>query len=289
MTGITVVACPMLAAIAIREDASVNLLTLEASIRLGAFAGVFGLMALWELAAPRRQLRVGRRRWAGNVALTIFNTAVLRIAVPLGVYGAAEVAAERGWGALNLVDAPALAEVAIAVLLLDLTVYLQHRVFHAIDILWRFHKAHHADNDIDVTTGMRFHTVSMVVSMGVKMGAAIAIGASPLAVLIGETALNLTAMFNHANVRIAAGLDRILRWIVVTPDMHRVHHSVRREEHSFNFGFNFPWWDRMLGTYRGQPASGHEAMTIGLDEYQTQPRQSLAWILALPFRRADSG
>ena len=265
------------------------MLTLEASIRLGAFAGVFGLMALWELAAPRRRLRVGKRRWAGNVPLTIFNTVLLRVAVPLGAYGAAEVAAERGWGLFNVVDASALVEVAIAVLLLDLIIYLQHRVFHAVPVLWRFHKVHHADNDIDVTTGMRFHPASMVLSMGVKMAATVVIGASPLAVLIGETALNLTAMFNHANVRMPVGLDRILRWIVVTPDMHRVHHSVGRDEHSRNFGFNFPWWDRLLGTYRDQPASGHEAMTIGLDEYQAQPRQSLSWMIALPFRKADSG
>ena len=276
-------------AIAVPEDAQVVVLTLEESIRLGAFAGVFGLMALWELAAPRRRLRVGKRRWTSNLALTTFNTVLLRVAVPLGAYGAAGVAAERGWGLLNLVDAPALVEVTIAVLLLDFTIYLQHRVFHAVPILWRFHKVHHADNDFDVTTGLRFHTASIVLSMGVKMGATIAMGASPVAVLIGETALNLTAMFNHANVRMPVGLDRILRRIVVTPDMHRVHHSVSRDEHSCNFGFNFPWWDRLLGTYRDQPASGHEAMTIGLDEYQAQPRQSLSWMIALPFRKADSG
>ena len=264
-------------------------MTLEASIRLGAFAAIFGLMALWELAAPRRRLRVGKRRWTGNLALTIFNTVLLRVTVPLGAYGAAEVAAERGWGLLNLVDVPALIELSIAVLLLDLTIYLQHRVFHAVPKLWLFHKVHHADNDIDVTTGLRFHPASMVLSMGVKMGATIALGASPLAVLIGETALNLTAMFNHANVRMPVGLDRILRWIVVTPDMHRIHHSVGRDEHSRNFGFNFPWWDRLFGTYRDQPASGHEAMTIGLDEYQSQPRQSLSWMIVLPLRKADSG
>ena len=194
-----------------------------------------------------------------------------------------------GLGVLDLVDTPALVEVTVAVMLLDLTIYLQHRVFHAVPVLWRFHKVHHADNDIDVTTGLRFHTASIVLSMGVKMAATVVIGASPLAVLIGETALNLTAMFNHANVRMPVGLDRILRWIVVTPDMHRVHHSVGRDEHSRNFGFNFPWWDRLLGTYQDQPASGHEAMTIGLDEYQAQPQQSLWWMIALPFRKADSG
>ncbi|HAK53862.1 MAG: sterol desaturase family protein [Vicinamibacterales bacterium] len=260
------------------------MLTPEAIVRLSAFAGVFGLMALWELVAPRRRLRVGKRRWAGNVPLIIVNAVLLRVGVPLGAYGTAEVAAERGCGALQLVDAPAFAEVAVAVLLLDFTIYLQHRVFHAVPVLWRLHKVHHADNDFDVTTGLRFHTVSIVLSMGVKMAATVAIGASPLAVLIAETALNVTAMFNHANVRMPVGLDRVLRLLVVTPDMHRVHHSVEGHEYGRNFGFNFPWWDRLLGTYRDQPAAGHDAMTIGLDEYQAQPRQSLWWMIALPFR-----
>ena len=260
--------------------------TTEALIRLAAFGGVFAAMAVWEAIAPRRRPEVGRRRWSGNLALTTLNTAVLRLAVPLGAYAAAELAALKGWGLLNLVDAPAAAELVLAVVLMDLTIYLQHRVFHAVPLLWRFHKVHHADNDFDVTTGMRFHTVSMVLSQGVKVVAALLLGASPLAVLLSEMALNATAMFNHANVRIPLGLDRALRWVLVTPDMHRVHHSVASEEHSHNFGFNFPWWDRLFGTYRPQPAAGHQEMTIGLSEHQDSSRQSLFWMLALPFRRA---
>ena len=168
---------------------------------------------------------------------------------------------------------------------MDLVVYLQHRLFHVVPFLWQFHKVHHADNDVDVTTGLRFHTVSMVLSMGVKMSAAVLLGASPPAVLVSETALNLTAMFNHANIRMPVALDRVLRWIVVIPDMHRVHHSVDTDEMSRNFGFNFPWWDRMLGTYRDQPAAGHQATTNGLSEHQADADQSLFWMIALPFRR----
>ena len=179
-----------------------GLLPSEAIVRLGAFAGMLALMALWEVLAPRRTLRVGRRRWSANLTLTVLNTAVVRFAVPLGTYGAAELAVDRGWGLFNRTNGPLVLEFVAAVLLLDLVVYLQHRVFHVVPFLWRFHKVHHADNDIDVTTGLRFHTVSMVLSMGVKMSATVLLGASPLAVLVSETALNLTAMFNHANIHI---------------------------------------------------------------------------------------
>jgi len=258
--------------------------TTEAMLRLAAFGVVLGLVAVWEAIAPRRRPRIGRRRWPANLSLSALNTAVLRLAVPLGAYGTAAVAAAKGWGLFNLVDAPAGAELALAVVLMDLTIYLQHRIFHAVPLLWRFHAVHHADNDFDVTTGLRFHTLSMLVSMGVKMAATLLLGVSPLAVLASEMALNLTAMFNHANVRIPLALDRVLRWVLVTPDMHRVHHSVEQDEHSHNFGFNFPWWDRLLGTYRDQPVAGHGGMTIGLEEYQECPRQSLVWMLAQPFR-----
>ena len=261
-----------------------ELWTIEAMLRLAAFGVVFGLVAGWEALAPRRQPQVGRRRWPANLSLSALNTAVLRVAVPLGAYGTAGVAAAKGWGLFNLVDAPAGAELVLAVLLMDLTIYLQHRLFHAVPLLWRLHAVHHADNDFDVTTGLRFHTLSMLLSMGVKMGATVFLGVSPLAVLTSEMALNLTAMFNHGNIRMPVALDRVLRWVVVTPDMHRVHHSVERAEHSHNFGFNFPWWDRLLGTYRDQPVAGHRGMTIGLDEYQEDPRQGLVWMLAQPFR-----
>ena len=261
-----------------------NGLTSEAAVRLAAFAAMLAAMAAWEAWAPRRRLRVGRRRWPANLALASLDALALRLVAPLGVYGVAERAAARGWGLLNAVDAPAWLEFGLAIVLLDLTIYLQHRVFHAVPLLWRFHKVHHADNDFDVTTGLRFHTASMLLSLGVKMAATVGLGANPLAVLASETALNLTAMFNHGNVRVPARLDRVLRWLVVTPDMHRVHHSVEASELGRNFGFNFPWWDRLLGTYRSQPAAGHAAMTIGLAEHQTRARQGLAWMLALPFQ-----
>ena len=262
-----------------------GLLTSEATIRLGAFAGMLALMAIWESVAPRRPLRAGRRRWSANLALALLNTLILRFAVPLGTYGAAELAFDRGWGLFNHLDWPGWLEFAAAILLLDLVVYLQHRLFHVIPLLWRFHKVHHADNDIDVTTGLRFHSASMVISMGVKMTATVFLGASPLAVLVSETALNLSSMFNHANLRLPLPLDRVLRLFVVTPDMHRIHHSVRAEEMSKNFGFNFPWWDRILGTYQAQPSAGHQGMTNGLREYQAQLHQSLLWMMALPFRK----
>jgi sterol desaturase/sphingolipid hydroxylase (fatty acid hydroxylase superfamily) len=262
--------------------------TTEATVRLAAFALVFALVAVWEALAPRREQRVGRRRWPANLSLSALNSAFLRVAVPLGAYGTAGVAAARGWGFFNLVDLHPGAELVLAVLLMDLTIYLQHRVFHAVPLLWRFHALHHADNEFDVTTGLRFHTLSMLVSMGVKMAATVLLGVSPAAVVTSETALNVTAMFNHGNIRMPAALDRVLRRVVVTPDMHRVHHSVSHDEHSHNFGFNFPWWDRLLGTYRDQPVAGHRDMAIGLDEYQGNQRQGLLWILAEPFRRKPS-
>lgn len=266
-----------------------GLLTIDAAVRLSAFAGMLAVMASWEALAPRRTLRDGRRRWSAHLMLAVMNTAVVRFAVPFGVYGAAVAAGDRGWGLATLTNAPRPLEFAAAVLLMDLVVYLQHRLFHAVPLLWRFHKVHHADNDFDVTTGLRFHTVSMVLSMGVKMSVAVLLGASPLAVLVSETALNLTAMFNHANIRIPVALDRVLRWFVVTPDMHRVHHSVSPDEMTKNFGFNFPWWDRLLGTYRDQPAAGHERMTSGLREHQADTDQNLLWMIALPFRRSQLG
>jgi sterol desaturase/sphingolipid hydroxylase (fatty acid hydroxylase superfamily) len=262
-----------------------GILSIEATIRLGAFAAMFVLMAVWEAVAPRRSLRLGRRRWSSNLALTVLNTVVVRVTVPLGTYGAAELAAQRDWGLLNQTSWPTVCEFLTAVILMDLVVYLQHRLFHEVPFLWRFHKVHHADTDFDVSTGLRFHTFSIVLSMAVKMSAAILLGASPAAVIVSETALNLTAMFNHANIRIPLPIDRVLRWFVVTPDMHRVHHSVLDDEMNRNFGFNFPWWDRIFGTYKDQPTAGHQAMKNGLPEHQTDTNQSLIWMLTLPLRR----
>jgi len=256
----------------------------EPAVRLGAFFGIFLVMALWELAGPRRQLTTAKgARWFANLGITVVNTVVVRLIFPAAAVGMAVVGAERGWGVLNQVSAPAVLSIIAAVLFLDLVIYLQHVMFHAVPVLWRLHMVHHADVDFDVTTGLRFHPVEIVLSMLIKLGVVLFLGPPVVAVLIFEVLLNATAMFNHGNVRIALSLDRILRWFVVTPDMHRVHHSVLPRETNSNFGFNLPWWDRLLGTYRAQPAAGQEAMTIGLEQYQEQHRQSLAWMLVLPF------
>jgi sterol desaturase/sphingolipid hydroxylase (fatty acid hydroxylase superfamily) len=260
----------------------------EPAVRLGAFLGVFAVMALWELVGPRRRLTTAKGpRWFANLGITVVNTVVVRLLFPAAAVGMAILAAERGWGVLNQVSAPAALTIVASVLLLDLAIYLQHVMFHAVPVLWRLHRVHHADVDFDVTTGLRFHPVEIVLSMLIKLGVVLILGPPVVAVLVFEVLLNATAMFNHGNVRIASSLDRVLRWFVVTPDMHRVHHSVIPQETNSNFGFNLPWWDRLLGTYRAQPAAGQEAMTIGLAQYQEQRRQSLAWMLVLPLARSS--
>jgi sterol desaturase/sphingolipid hydroxylase (fatty acid hydroxylase superfamily) len=260
----------------------------EPSVRLGAFLGVFAVMALWELVGPRRRLTTAKGpRWFANLGITTVDTVVVRLLFPAAAVGMAILAAERGWGVLNQVSAPAALTIVASVLLLDLAIYLQHVMFHAVPVLWRLHRVHHADVDFDVTTGLRFHPVEIVLSMLIKLGVVLILGPPVVAVLVFEVLLNATAMFNHGNVRIASSLDRVLRWFVVTPDMHRVHHSVIPQETNSNFGFNLPWWDRLLGTYRAQPAAGQEAMTIGLAQYQEQRRQSLAWMLVLPLARSS--
>jgi sterol desaturase/sphingolipid hydroxylase (fatty acid hydroxylase superfamily) len=260
------------------------ILSHEAIVRLSAFGGVFAVMALWELAAARRSLRAAKgTRWVANLGVTLLNTLAARLLFPTAAVGTALLSAERGWGLLNSLQLPAAISFVASVLALDLIIYLQHVMFHAVPTLWRLHMVHHADLDFDVTTGVRFHPVEIVLSMLLKLAAVVALGPPAAAVLVFEVLLNATAMFNHGNVRIPVFLDRILRLLVVTPDMHRVHHSVKPSETNSNFGFNFPWWDRLLGTYQDQPADGHEAMTIGLSQFQEHRRQSLFWLVALPF------
>jgi sterol desaturase/sphingolipid hydroxylase (fatty acid hydroxylase superfamily) len=257
---------------------------LESFVRLGSFLGIFVVMALWEMAAPCRELITQRRsRWVHNLGIVVVDTLLVRVVAPAGAVGFAWFAAARGWGVLNLVDLPYWAAVVVSVIVLDFVIYLQHVMFHAVPALWRLHMVHHADIDFDVTTAVRFHPVEILLSMVIKAAAIAALGPPALAVLIFEVLLNGTATFNHANVSLPAGLDRALRWIVVTPDMHRVHHSVVIDESNSNFGFNLPWWDRLMGTYTPQPAAGHQGMTIGLTQFQ-QKRQSLLWMLLLPFR-----
>jgi sterol desaturase/sphingolipid hydroxylase (fatty acid hydroxylase superfamily) len=257
----------------------------EAWIRLAAFAAVFAAVALWELAAPRRPALFPRRiRWPHNLGLLAIDVIVARILAPGAVVGIALAAQQRGWGFLNAVSLPSWAAFALGVVLLDLVIYFQHVMFHAVPTLWRLHRVHHADQDFDVTTGTRFHPIEILISTVIKCAAVAAIGAPALAVLVFEVLLNATAMFNHANASLPARLERWVRWLVVTPDMHRVHHSVLYDESSSNFGFNLPWWDRCFGTYRAQPRLGHDAMTIGVDAFRSPEDLRIDHLLMQPFQ-----
>ena len=216
--------------------------------------------------------------------MAVLDTVLGRIVAPTGAVGFALFAEERGWGLFNRVALPVWLEFLLALILLDLAVYLQHRLFHHVPALWRLHRMHHADTDLDVTTGARFHPVEILVSLGIKLLTIFPLGAAPPAVLLFEIALNASSMFNHSNVRVAPAIERLLRWLVVTPDMHRVHHSVVRRETDSNFGFNFPWWDRLFGTYRSQPEAGHDAMTLGIGQFRDPRERRLRRMLTQPFR-----
>ena len=256
----------------------------EVWTRLSFFGGVFVAMALWEFLAPLRPSSTSKvKRWSTNLALVGINTLVLRLLFPSAAVGVAWLSAHRGWGLLNNVGLPFWLSFTASVLALDFVVYLQHVLFHAVPAFWRLHMVHHADLDFDVTTGTRFHPLEIVLSMLVKTAAVVLLGPPVAAVLGFEVLLNATSMFNHGNVRIPPAIDRILRLVVVTPDMHRVHHSVVPVETNSNFGFNLPWWDRLLGTYRAQPRAGQLGMTIGLRQFRDPERLTLARLLALPF------
>lgn len=258
----------------------------EPGIRGGIFSAVLVLMALWEILAPRRALtRSKAARWGNNLALVALNTFILRIVFPAGAVGVAAFAASREWGLLSLVALPAWLEVVFAVVALDLVIWTQHVLVHAVPALWRLHRVHHADPDYDLTTGARFHPLEIVLSMFIKFAAILLIGPSVLAVIAFEVVLNATSMFNHGNVSLPPALDRALRLVVVTPDMHRVHHSVEDDETNSNFGFNLTWWDFLFGTYRAQPRRGHTEMDIGIRDF-TQPAQ-VTWLpglLLMPFK-----
>ena len=246
-------------------------LTSEPAIRLACFAGVLIVMAMFEIIAPRRDLVLSKaKRWFTNLTVVAVDTAVLWVLFPMLAIGIAELAAARGWGLLAWTDLPVWLEIVIAVILLDLAIYGQHVASHKVPILWRVHKVHHADRDIDVTTGLRFHPIEICLSMLYKFVVIIALGAPALGVFIFEVVLNGTAMFNHSNVKLPGALDRIVRAVLVTPDMHRVHHSIIRREHDTNYGFSLSIWDRLFRTYTDQPSLGHDGMTIGLAEYQTE-------------------
>jgi len=257
----------------------------EVAIRLGVFIGVLAAVALAELAFPRRRLTVSKpRRWVSNLGIVFLNSALVRVLLPVTAAGFAVLAASRGWGVFNNVATPVWVAVAGSVVILDFAIYLQHVMFHAVPLLWRVHRMHHADLDFDVTTGARFHPIEIILSMLIKFAVIAVIGAPVVAVIIFEVLLNATAMFNHGNVRLPAPLDHVLRLIVVTPDMHRVHHSIEDHETNSNFGFNLPWWDRLFGTYKAQPDAGHDAMTIGIRDYRAPKiATDLPGMLILPF------
>jgi len=254
-------------------------------IRLGAFFTVLLGMAVWEAVVPRRERQLTRlARWPHNIGIVVVNALLVRVLFPTAAVGMAFYVESRGWGLLNGSTVSNWILVPLCVAILDFAIYLQHVMFHAIPLFWRFHRMHHADLDFDVTTGARFHPVEIVLSMLIKFAIIIALAPPAIAVLAFEVILNATSMFNHGNVRIARSVDRVLRWFVVTPDMHRVHHSIEDDETNSNFGFNLPWWDRLFGTYRDQPRVGHEAMIIGIRGFR-DPRvcDHLPGMLMIPF------
>jgi len=262
------------------------ILSHESSIRFLFFFGFLVLMAFWEIVSPRRPWATSKSlRWYSNLGLVFIDSLTLRLLLPIQAVGLALFIQNRGWGLLNNVSLPYWLLLVIGVLGLDFVIYLQHAIFHFIPLFWRLHRVHHTDLDFDVTTGIRFHPIEIVLSMGIKMIAVVVLGPAPIAVIIFEIVLNATSMFNHGNVRLPISIDRVLRFFVVTPEMHRVHHSVQIKEFNSNFGFNLPWWDRLLGTYRAQPEKGHESMIIGLAQFRNSKVLTLSHLLILPFIR----
>jgi sterol desaturase/sphingolipid hydroxylase (fatty acid hydroxylase superfamily) len=257
----------------------------DMALRFASFAAVLAAMTAWEAWRPRRaRAGYGRlKRWSANLGLVALDALLVRLIFPLAAVGAAVLAEARGWGLFNTVELPAWLAIAITLLILDLTIYGQHVAFHKVPLLWRLHRVHHSDVDLDATTGLRFHPIEIALSMALKIALVIALGAPALAVILFEVGLNAFAMFNHANVHLPERLDRVLRRLIVTPDMHRVHHSIHRDETDSNYGFNLSLWDRIFGTYRAQPRDGHEGMTIGLDVFRSASEGTLRRLLIQPF------
>ncbi len=262
------------------------LLDEDTAVHLGAFIVVFAVIALWEMFAPRRKSTYPKSfHWLNNLTISLINIIATRLIIPVTLVFVAIKAESLNIGLLNLVDLPDLVTVVVTVLLLDFAIYVQHIIFHKVEFLWRLHRMHYADLDFDVTTGIRFHPVEIVLSLAIKMLVVLVIGAPYVAVLIFEVVLNITSLFNHANIRISANTDKILRLFVVTPDMHRVHHSIIRKETDSNFGFNLPWWDYIFKTYRAQPQAGHEHMKIGIEGFRNPRELWLDRLLLQPFRK----
>jgi sterol desaturase/sphingolipid hydroxylase (fatty acid hydroxylase superfamily) len=258
----------------------------ELLIRFAFFAGVFVLMSVWETFAPRRVLNASKSvRWFNNLSVTTLNSFLVRLIFPAAAAGAALISRKQNWGVFNIVDLPEEIAGILGIVMLDLTIYAQHVFFHRILFFWRFHRMHHTDLDVDVTTGARFHPLEIIFSMVIKFGVVILLGIPAWSVVVFEVLLNATSMFNHSNIFMNYRIDRVLRTFVVTPDMHRVHHSVIIQETDSNFGFNLPWWDRLFGTYRDQPTHSHKEMTLGLANYREKKWLTLPWMLVNPFAR----
>lgn len=271
-----------------QSSAAADVIAHEPAIRLAAFTIVLFVMALWELAAPFRAHAIGRaRRWPGNIGITALNTLLVRLLLPAGLLGIAMWVEARHWGVLNALSVPAWLGIPVAVVVLDLAIYLQHVLFHLVPPLWRLHRMHHADLEIDVTTGARFHPVEILLSLGLKALVVAALGAPPIGVLVFEALLNATSMFNHANVRLPAWLEPVVRLVLVTPDMHRVHHSIVVRETNSNYGFSLAIWDRLFGTYRAEPAAGQAQMTFGVECFRDPAEQALGRMLVQPFRKGE--
>lgn len=261
------------------------LLQNEKELRIGFFLGVLLIMAFWEVAAPKRRREIPRLlRWTNNIAIVVIDSLLVRLLFPVVAVGLALIAQEKGWGLFNAIDIPLWIAILVSFILFDLLVYAQHVAFHHIPFLWKLHLMHHTDTEIDVSTGLRFHPIEILLSMGLKCIAVVILGAPAVAILIFEVALNATAMFNHSNIKLPQGVDRVLRLITVTPDMHRVHHSVHIHEANSNFGFNLPWWDRLFGTYTAQPKDGHLGMRIGLTIFRDEREIWVDRLLSQPFR-----
>jgi len=259
--------------------------SLEMVIRLGSFTAAFAILTLWEGLRPRRRLAVGRRpRWPGNLGILVVDILAVRLLVPASAVAVALLAGSRGWGLFNLLGLPGWLAVIAGIVALDFVIYAQHVVFHHVPLLWRIHRMHHADVDIDVTTGLRFHPLEILLSLAIKMAAVVILGVPAIAVLIFEVVLNAAAMFNHSNVALPPWLEPAARWIVVTPQMHQVHHSTVRAETDSNFGFNLPWWDRLFGTYKAAPAAGEVGMTVGLPIFRSAAEARIVRLLTQPFR-----
>lgn len=262
-----------------------HLLAQEPLIRLGVFLAVLVLMVLGELAAPRRRVEIPRLlRWSNNLAIVMLDALIVRLSFPIAAVGLAVLGAQQGWGLFNLVALPGWLAVVLSLIILDLAIYLQHIAFHRVPALWRLHRMHHADLEFDVTTGLRFHPLEILISMAIKMGLVVVLGVPAIAILIFEVLLNATAMFSHSNLALPARFDRWLRLLLVTPDMHRVHHSTHPAETHSNFGFNLSWWDRLLGTYIAQPRAGHSKMHIGLNRFRNQRELWLDRMLLQPLQ-----